>query len=72
MQVEPVKETPTLSRVESFEIDKEKPLNNELASEKTEKNSSVVVIPEHQHETVKYLSLSQVGFQSLSLWRSLA
>lgn len=63
MQVEPVKETPTLSRVESFEIDKEKPLNNELASEKTEKNSSVVDIPDHQHEPVKYLSLSQVGIQ---------
>lgn len=67
-----MKETPTLSRVESFEIDKEKPLNNELASEKTEKNASVVVIPDHQHEPIKYLSLSQVGFQSLPLLCSLA
>ena len=60
MDIQNNQEPQRVIRVESFEIEKEKPLNNELATEKKEVVPSVVVTPIEEVASVKYLSLSQV------------
>lgn len=59
-------ETPSVVQAaEGTEIEKDKPINNEQATEKKEEASSVVEVPEEQPVAVKFLSLSQVFFNSL-------
>lgn len=60
MDIQNNQEPQRVTRVESFEIEKEKPLNNELTVEKREVVPSVVVTPTEEVAPVKYLSLSQV------------